>query len=362
MSFRSTVNNPYSRWMDDRAPEADVAVSSRIRLARALRGFPFPHRLSPEKAEEVVHAVRLAIGGEQVRRAAGPMELATLAELAPVERQILVEKHLASPDLLEEGNEQGRAVALSEDETVSILVNEEDHLRLQVLLPGLQLEAAWRLADRVDDALEKTLDYAYDETLGYLTACPTNVGTGLRASVMLHLPALVITGQARELLTAVSKLGMTVRGLYGEGTEAKGYLFQLSNQLTLGYGEEEIIKNLAGVTLKVIEQERAARRLLLKENGPLIEDRAWRAVGLLKHVRRLSSDEALGLITDLRLGVDLGIIKNVPLRVLNELLVLTRPAYVMKAGGDEGLTPGQRDELRARLVREKMRELEIGNQ
>ncbi|MDI6709780.1 MAG: protein arginine kinase [Thermoanaerobacterales bacterium] len=361
MGFRSTVNNPYSRWMDDRAPETDVAVSSRIRLARALQGFPFPHRLPPERAEEVVHAVRLAIGDEQVRRAAGAMEIATLAELAPVERQILVEKHLASPAVLEEGNEQGRAVALSEDETVSILVNEEDHIRLQVLLPGLQLEAAWRLADRVDDALEKTLDYAYDERLGYLTACPTNVGTGLRASVMVHLPALALTGQARELLTAVSKLGMTVRGLYGEGTEAKGYLFQLSNQVTLGYGEEEIVKNLTGVTLKVIEQERAARRLLLKESGALIEDRSWRALGLLKHARRLSSDEALRFITDIRLGVDLGIIKNLPIRVLNELMVLTRPACVTKAGGEEGLTPGQRDELRAKLVREKLADFKIGD-
>lgn len=361
MGFKSTVENAFSRWMDDRAPQTDVVVSSRIRLARSLVGFPFPHRLSPEKAEEVVHAVRLAVDDEGVRSAAGLLEVASLAELAPVERRILVEKHLASPAVLEEGKEQGRAVVLSEDETVSIMVNEEDHLRLQVILPGLQLDAAWRLADRVDDALEKTLDYGYDENLGYLTACPTNVGTGMRASVMLHLPALVITRQVREVLNVVSKLGMTVRGLYGEGTEATGYLFQFSNQITLGYTEEEIIKNLVAVTEKVVEQERAARRLLLKEGGIALEDRAWRSLGVLSHARMLSSEDALRLISDVRLGVDLGVIKNLPIRVLNELMILIRQAYIIKAGGESRLTPGQRDELRAKMVRQRLEKLKISS-
>ncbi|MEW6727458.1 protein arginine kinase [Desulforudis sp. 1088] len=351
MGLKETVSNPYSAWMRDGASDGDVVVSSRIRLARALADYPFPHRLTPEAAEEIVHAVELAVKDRRLAEAVGGLELSRAAELSSLERQILVEKHLASPAFFQ-GPAEGRAIGLSDDESVSIMVNEEDHLRIQVLAPGLQLEQALEKANVVDDALERTLDYAYSESIGYLTACPTNVGTGLRASLMLHLPGLAITGQVRQVLATIGKLGLTVRGLYGEGTEAAGNLFQISNQITLGRAEEEIVQNLVAVCRQIIDQERAARRLLHQERPEIVEDRVWRAYGILRYARLLNSREAIQYLSDVRLGIDLGIIKDVSPSMAWTLMVLTRPAFILKYGGE--LSPHQRDVLRAGLVRETL--------
>ncbi|MGB9803460.1 protein arginine kinase [Desulfofundulus sp.] len=351
MTIRETVNNPHSHWMDGTGPESDIVISSRVRVARNLAHLPFPHLLSREKAEDVIHAVQTAVENRVFREKMGKMELTRMNELTPVERQILVEKHLISPDLLEDF--ERKAVVLRDDEVLSVMVNEEDHLRLQCLLPGLQLNRAWELVSRLDDGLEATLDYAFDEKLGYLTACPTNVGTGLRASVMLHLPGLVMVNQIKGVLGTITKLGLTVRGLYGEGTEAKGNLFQVSNQVTLGQAEEDIIANLISVTRQLLGQERAAREALYRERREQLEDRVGRAYGLLKHARVMTSEEAMSLFSDLRLGIDMGIIKNIPAPLIIELMVLTRPAFLVKVTGKD-LSPVERDIYRAQLIRRKL--------
>ncbi|MEW6424699.1 MAG: protein arginine kinase [Bacillota bacterium] len=351
MALKRTVNEAHSRWMDGQGAEADIVISSRIRVARNLTNLPFPHLLTQEQAEQVIYAVKGAVEKRSLAEKIGTLELTRMSELTPVERQILVEKHLISPDLLEDY--QKKAVVLRDDEVISIMINEEDHLRIQCLLPGLQLSEAWELIDRLDDELEATLDYAFDERLGYLTACPTNVGTGMRASVMLHLPGLVLVKQIKSVLATVAKLGLTVRGLYGEGTEASGNLFQVSNQVTLGLTEEDIITNLLSVTRQLISQERSAREALRKESREQLEDRVGRAYGLLKHSRLMSSEEAMRLLSDLRLGIDLGIIKNIPSNLVNELIVLIRPAFLIKTVGKD-LTPFERDVYRPQLIRKKL--------
>jgi protein arginine kinase len=249
--------------------------------------------------------------------------------MSALERQILMEKHLISPQHAQD-ERAFRGVILRQDEAVSIMVNEEDHLRIQVLFPAFQLGAAWRLANMVDDVLENRLDLAFDEQYGYLSCCPTNVGTGLRASVMMHLPALAMTNQASGVFTALSKVGFVVRGLYGEGTEAKGNLFQISNQVTLGLSEVEILNKLVTISRQVIEQEQMGRRSLMQERPMQIEDMVFRAYGILTNARLLNSDETMFYLSCLRLGIDLGLLHNVSNRTLNELLVRTRAAFLQK--------------------------------
>jgi len=340
-------------WMDGSGPVASIALSSRVRLARNIDALPLPHIAGDEQGEKVLAIVGNAIEDLNRRGTAGPMEFVRLAELSPLERQVLVEKHLVSPALLQGGGRT--AVAVNQAGTVSIMVNEEDHLRIQCLQSGLQPREAWRICGLIDDSLEEKLDYAFDADIGFLTACPTNVGTGIRASVMLHLPALVLIGQAGRILGTVGQLGLAVRGLYGEGTEAAGNIFQLSNQITLGHTEEEIIENLVAVAQQIIEQESAARRALLQSGRLKLEDRVWRSYGILSRARILTSGEALQLFSDIRLGVDLGLIPDVNLTTLNELLVLTGPAYLQKAAGAQ-MSSTDRDIRRAAVVREKLAE------
>lgn len=354
MPIRETVNNAHSGWMDAEGQESNIVISSRVRVARNLAGIPFPHLLDQQRAEEVIHAVRLAIANNEVQNLLGSLELSMLGELSPAERQILVDKHLISPEFI--NNYQSKAVVLRDDEAVSIMVNEEDHLRLQCLLPGMQLKEAWAIVDRIDDGLEKTLDYAFSEKLGYLTACPTNVGTGMRASFMLHLPGLKLTKQLGVVLSAISKLGLTVRGLYGEGTEAQGNLFQLSNQITLGQSEEEICNNLLVSTRHIMSQEQAARGALYQQRREAVEDRVYRAYGTLRYARVLTAEEAMRLISDLRLGVDLNIIAGIKPSQLNELMIKIRPAYLFKINGREMPAP-QQYAFRAALVRKEFENL-----
>jgi len=305
-----------SKWMEGTGPQGDVVLTSRIRLARNIKGLPFPHLLQEEKLRELIQQVCKAVSSKSVTKTFGPMELLQLDTLSPLQKQILVEKHLISPALAE--MDRPRAVILNSDESVSIMVNEEAHLRIQLLLPALQLHETWRMANVLDDALEETLDYAFDERWGYLTVCPTNGGPGMRAAVMLHLPALVITNQAQRMLTTLSQIGLVVRGLYGEGTEASGNLFQISNQVTLGPQEEEIVNNLTAVTIQIIEQEKGARQHLMAKARLQLEDRIGRALGLLTNARIMTSEEALSHLSDVRLGVDLGIIKTMyPRRFLS---------------------------------------------
>ncbi len=349
MSIKETIETAATSWTKPGGSDGDVVISSRIRIARDLADIPFPHQLTDEDAERVLQTVEQAIqmGEPEVPN----LEMTRMAVLTPVERQILVEKHLISPNLLEKYNQ--KAILLNDEESISIMVNEEDHLRLQCLLPGLQLEKAWDMLDAVDNMLEKTLHYAFDQRLGYLTACPTNVGTGIRASLMLHLPGLVLVNQISGILSTITKLGFVVRGMYGEGTEAIGNLFQISNQITLGQTEEDIITGLVSVAKQVISSERAARQALYHERREHMEDRAGRAWGVLKHARIVTSEEAMRLFSDLRLGVDLQIIHAVPVEFITELMIMTRPALLLKKAGKE-LSSFERDVKRAELIRSKL--------
>ncbi len=351
MSLQQTVNNPRSKWAEGTGPEADIVISSRVRLARNILQFPFPHFLAAEVAGQVLHEARQALNDSELKKMAGIFELIELSALAPMERQVLVDKHLVSPQHIAEP--VNRAVALNADESISIMVNEEDHLRMQSLLPGLQLQEAWEAANKVDDLLEKTLSFSYCEHRGYLTACPTNVGTGLRASVMMHLPGLVVTNKINQVLQAITQLGLTARGFYGEGTEALGNLFQVSNQITLGRTEEEILNSLQAVVKQLIAQERATRQDLFKDHQNYLVDRICRAIGILKLARVMTSEEALRHLSDVRLGVDLGIVKGIEHRILNELLILTRPAFLNKKANRE-MTAQERDISRAEIIRKTL--------
>ena len=290
-----------SRWMEGTGPEIDTVISSRVRVARNIEGLPFPYLASAEQTRAVQENVT---GAAAQQEAFKDFSRQDMEELQPLEKQILVEKHLISPFLSRESDHG--AVLLRHDEAVSIMINEEDHLRIQAIFPGLQLEEAWAEADRYDDLLETGINYAFDEHCGYLTACPTNFGTGLRASVMLHLPALIMTKQINRLLSALSQVGLAVRGLYGEGTEIIGNLVQVSNQITLGQTEEEILRNLGSISRQIIEHEQNARQALLNDSRSRIADRSWRALGLLKYAQMITSQEAMQLISDVRLGFDLG--------------------------------------------------------
>jgi len=334
--------------MEGTGPNADVVLSSRIRLARNLDNLPFPQRMSEADAAKLMAAAEEGVREINLIGFPSRVELYRLADTTPLDRQVLVDKHLISP--LQSREAMARAVAISADESISIMVNEEDHLRIQVLAPGLQLQEAWRVASQVDDALEQRIQYAYDEQLGYLTACPTNVGTGLRASVMMHLPALVLTQQAGRLFHNLSQLGLVVRGLYGEGTEAAGHIFQVSNQTSLGKAEEEVITNLEAIARTVIDTEEQARQHLHREMRLQIEDRVARAYGLLANARVITSEEAMRLLSDVRLGIALGVLPPIDYRRLNELMVAMQPAFLQRSEGRE-LNPLERDVKRAELIR-----------
>jgi protein arginine kinase len=352
MSLEHFIKNAISKWMRVKGPLSDIVFSSRVRLARNLAGLPFPMLSTSSQAEEVVRLVEEA--WKRVRDQHPLLkdaELVRMSELSDLEKRVLVEKHLISPSLAEESRHG--AVLLSKDESVSIMINEEDHLRIQCLCPGLQLESAWKLADEIDDLFEHHLAYAFDDQCGYLTSCPTNVGTGIRASVMVHLPALAMTQQLPRIFPAITQVGLAVRGIYGEGSEALGQLYQVSNQVTLGQAEGEILDKLQGVVRQMIEHEHVARRRLQEVSPIQLEDRVWRSYGILAHSRIIDSKEAMMRLSDVRLGIDLGIIQGVSANVMNELMVMTQPGFLQQYAG-ERLDAEERDVRRAKLIRERL--------
>lgn len=331
-------------WMQEKE-NSPVVLSSRIRLARNLEHYPFPHALSPEGARQTEEILSGALTGVEVE--GERLDYLSLSDLTAIEQQVLIEKHLASPALVNASGPRG--VGLAHDHRWSVMVNEEDHLRLQVLLPGDRLRETFRLANVLDDALEQQLDFAYREAQGYLTACPTNVGTGLRASVMVHLPALTMVNQVQQVLGALTHLGLAVRGLYGEGSQAFGHIFQVSNQITLGKSEEDIITHLEAVTGQIVEHELQARERLRQQAHLALEDKVWRARGTLENARLLTSEEALNLLSFDRLGTDMEIMPK-SRETFATLLVDSNPGC-LQYSLDQELEPGQRDEQRARLIR-----------
>ncbi len=350
MNADQLLNNCFAGWMDSGAgPMTDIVISSRIRLARNISGLPFPHIIDQEQGTRCLNQIKEAWEKGTVTETADIM-MYTMDQLSPLERQVLMEKHLISP-LHADFNDSFRGLLVNHDGSIAVMINEEDHLRIQCLLPGLQLAEAYRKAQEIDDRLEKHLNLAFDEERGYLTSCPTNVGTGMRASVMLHLPAISISGMANRIFQNISQLGMAVRGIYGEGTEVLGNLIQLSNQITLGQSEEDIISNLSSITVHVVEQEKIMRSRLQNDMKYQIEDRVGRALGLLTNARMMSSNEAMALLSDLRLGVDLGIIKGIEPVSLNSLMAAISPAHLQKRAGQE-MEGFQRDIYRSRVIQE----------
>ena len=348
MTLKEKINRLLPAWIKNTGPENGVVLSSRIRLARNLRNIPFPHYAGERQLEEVIHLTEKALN----RPAPGEtLKMIRLDALDRLGRFVLVEKHLISPNLAKQPAHRG--IMVNDGEGLTVMINEEDHLRIQAMVSGLQLNKAWELADQTDDYLEDALNYAFDEQRGYLTACPTNAGTGLRASVMVHLPALSMVGQAKKVLAALPHVGLNVRGIYGEGTESTGNLFQISNQVTLGDSEEELVGKLVSVTRQVVEQEKSARKVLLKESRMQLENKVYRAYGLLTQSRLLTSAEAMNLLSDVWLGVEAGIIPAVHFQAVKELLLLIRVAILQQLIGKD-LDPGERDYYRALVIREHL--------
>jgi len=344
MTISSLIDTP-SELTDAASSKTAIVLMTRVRLARNLAGNSFPGWAKPAQREEILATCREAVS------ATLPMKRSlsiNIDELTDLEKQILVERHLISREL--SGAKSGAGAVISRDQAYSVMINEEDHLRIQVLRSGFQLKKAWTTINDLDSALEDRLDYAFSPTLGYLTACPTNLGTGMRASAMMHLPALVIASQMEKVVRAVNQLGMVVRGLFGEGSDASGSIFQISNQTTLGESEEGIIKRLGSVLNSIIEHELNARQKLLEADPNKIFDKIGRAFGILQNGHVLSSSEAMNLLSLIRLGVDLGVFPDTNRCVIDRLLIEAQPGHLQHAQRGE-FEPGQRDLLRAMRLR-----------
>lgn len=335
------------KWYERDGEFGDIAVSTRVRLARNLKDYPFPGRMTEKQENEVLEKVSSYLassaGGSTFR-------FLEIKSLDRVSAGTLVERHLISPELV---YKRGGGVVLSSDDSVSVMLNEEDHLRIQSILSGLRLKECLDTVMRLDDLLESNFKYAWDDQIGYLTHCPTNLGTGLRASLMLHLPAYTETGEIRRLLPNLGKLGFAVRGLYGEGTKAVGSLYQISNQMTLGLSEQEAIERLYEVVKSTIEREKMLRNVIMEQNPVLLEDRVWRAYGILSNARRISAEEAMKLISDLRTGISVGILDDIPVSELNRLIWYIQANCIISSVG-RPLTDIECEQKRAELIRQAL--------
>jgi protein arginine kinase len=349
MMKQEVMKDLLPEWVKSEGEAGDVVISSRVRLARNLKGFPFPNYADEKQLMQIATAIKTAVQGQTEF---GSLQLVPIEELSSNDRLVLVEKHLCSPQFIE--NPHLRLLLLNQKQSVSVMINEEDHLRIQTLTPGNSLDQSLEMANRVDDYLEKTLEYCFDERCGYLTACPTNVGTGIRASLMLHLPGLTMVDQIKRVLASLIHVGMNIRGLYGEGTESLGNIYQISNQVTLGHSEEELTSNLKSICRQVIEQERNVREALLKDSKLQLEDRLCRSFGILTQARLLNAQEALKLLSDVKLGAGLGIIPQINRVAIKELMFLIRASILQKISGKE-MTALERDYYRAQIVRDRLK-------
>src|SRR5213593_2583440 len=346
-----SLTHTSGEWLRGTGPESDIVISSRIRLARNLAAFPFTNRANAHQKGEIEALLR-----ERIAKLELDPELSYLnvPGLSPLDRQFLVERQLISRELA--AAEGPRGVALGPQETVSLMVNEEDHLRLQVMRSGFALDEAWQDIDRVDDLLEQRVSYAFSEEFGYLTACPTNVGTGMRSSVMLHLPALGWTKQIEKVFRALQKINLAVRGLYGEGSRASGDFYQISNQVTLGKNESQILTEIREVIPQIITYERQARATMVRETRQALQDRVSRAYGTLCSATMMTSEETMDLLSSVRLGVNLGLLDDITIPTVNELFIQTQPAHLQKIMG-ASLDGEERNAARARYLRNRLREL-----
>lgn len=336
-------------WYTECGKDGDVVLSSRVRLARNLKGFPFPARTSEQQQTEIIDKCKDAVIGEN-SDLESPVRFIDFSVMEDYEKQAIAERHLISPQMMDASIKRG--ILLSDDNKLSILLNEEDHIRIQAMESGFDLDTCFEQANKTDDLIEKTLEYAFDEQIGYLTCCPTNAGTGMRASVMVHLPALSMSGTVNRVIDSLAQLGMTVRGIFGEGSKATGNIYQISNQLTLGAAEEDILDKFKQIIEEVIEKERGMREHLYKAEKFKLEDRLMRSYGTLKYAVIMSSSEAMKRLSEVRFGVELGIIKDISLEKLNEITYEILPANIVK---NYNITDtAERDLKRAEIIRERM--------
>ncbi len=349
--FEEMAKSP-AAWLSGTGAEAVVVLSSRVRLARNVAGCCFPTSADSETKKRVVGYIDSAIarspllsGGQYVKA----------VDVDDLDREFLVERHLISPAFL--NGDLTKSLFIGPAERASVMVNEEDHLRIQALAPGMDVQGAYDLAMKYETEIGRYLEFDYDVDFGYLTACPTNAGTGMRASVLIHLPGLVLTRDIDNVVSRITRSGLMVRGFYGEGTEVLGNLFQVSNQNTLGVSEDEILQQIVRVTKEIIDHENTARQQLMDEAADMMEDKIWRAYGILKYGRMLTSDEVMNLLSALRLGHAMKIIDFLSIAQINEILLLSQPAHLQKYYGQE-MDTNRRDFVRAQMVREKLRNSE----
>jgi protein arginine kinase len=351
MRFATLIKHP-ADWMTGGVGEHGAVLTSRIRLARNLRRHPFPGWAKREQRAAALDLMRPAVEALPAMKGAFSQEL---GDLSSVQKQVLVERHLISREHAARGD--GSGAVIERRQTFSLMLNEEDHLRMQAIRPGLQLSAAFEALSALDSELEDALEFAFDPTLGYLTTCPTNLGTGLRASAMLHLPGLVLSDQIGQVLQAVNKIGLAVRGLYGEGTESLGNLYQISNQSTLGESEETIIRRLERVISQVAQHEQNAREKLLEDDPEMVSDKIGRAYGVLRYAHIIDSKEALNHLSLLRLGGNLGFFPAETGLLCDALLMDIQPAHLQLHSGRK-LSPEERDSIRAQIVRSRLQSLD----
>lgn len=348
---------PELSWVKGNGSYSDIVLTSRIRLARNLVNIPFPPKARVQdlkKSQKLIDDAFYSHPYFSARCKSQNKNYFTkisFDELPEVDKYLLAEEYLVSHAFV---NEKGpRAVYFNKNANLSFMANEEDHLRMQSLLSGLELEKTWKLVNKLDDVLEEKLNFAYNENLGYLSTCPTNVGTGMRVSVMLHLPAITMLNLIAQIVPRILQLGLAIRGIYGEGTEAYGHFYQISNQISLGLKEEDIIEKIKGITIQIVEQEMLSRENMLRDLSAQTKDRVWRSFGLLKSAQLISSEEALELLSMVKLGISVKILPDIPVSVLNELFLLIRPAYLQKTLG-QFLEPLARDQKRAEVIRKKL--------
>jgi len=340
-------------WISGAGEYSDIALSTRVRLARNLQGFKFVDSLTDSDKISVVKKLRPFVQEDPL---SGKCLFLEFDQVDRLQQRILLERRLVSPELIgteAQGPPQGSGLILGPEDCSSVMINEEDHLRIQTILPGLTLSEAWIMVDEMDELLGSMVPFAYHNEFGFLTSCPTNVGSGLRASVLVHLPGLVLTDEIGKVLEGLSQIGLTARGLYGEGSDVVGNCFQISNQTTLGKIEEDLVDHLDTIIRRVIGYEQEARHMVMRESANITEDRVWRAYGLLKHSRSLSFSELMGLLSRIRMGVDLKLLPEIGVYTLNKLMLFTQEAHLEEAAG-RSLTPAERNLHRAAYVRKNI--------
>lgn len=337
-------------WYNDKGNDLGIVISTRVRLARNFEKYPFPPKMGSKQAAEIEKLCKdtLIHGKGAVCK---ELRYIDMNAVDNIEKQVMVEKHLISPEFA--ASNRDSAVIINKQENISIMINEEDHIRIQCIFAGLQPEAAWELSNRIDTLIGEYIDYAFDVNYGYLTSCPTNVGTGMRLSLMVHLPMLIETGHINGILETCGKVGVAVRGAYGEHSQAAGNMLQISNQVTLGLSEKEIISNLVAIAKQIIERERELRTDISTRNSDMLQDRIFRSFGILTNARLLTLQECMGLLSDVRFGCDMGIIRGIKTESINELVIITQPACLELTAG-KNLNRKEQEVLRARIVREKL--------